>query len=211
MVTVRDPDTELDPSVAVMEAVWARVEVDVAAVKAAEVAPEAMVTDAGTVTPVAVVPRVTTEPPAGAAEVMVTVQEDEAPAATLAGLHTRLDNEIDPVESVSMAVLVTAFATALIAAFCAGAVLTVVAVNGADVAFAGTITEAGTVTPVADVDTATDNPLPAAAALSHTVQVAEEPTVTLVGLHVRLESVAAVRAILAVLDDPFRVAVTVAV
>jgi hypothetical protein len=81
------------PSVAVMVALWLLPMAAVVALKAAEVAPAATVTDAGTVSTVLVLVRVTVEPPAGAAWVSVTVQVLEEFGPRLVGLQT---SEVEP-------------------------------------------------------------------------------------------------------------------
>ena len=76
------------------------------------------------------------------------------------------------------------------------------AVNWTDVALAAIVTEEGTVTPVAVVDTLTTNPPLAAAELIEAVHVEEAAGAMLVGLQVRFESTGAVSGIEAVFDDP---------
>ena len=60
------------------------------AVKVAEVAPAATVTEAGTVTAVLSLESVTVAPPVGAAAVRVTVQPLVPGVASVAGLHARV-------------------------------------------------------------------------------------------------------------------------
>jgi hypothetical protein len=78
---------ELAPRAAVTMAVWLLDTVVVLALKVAEVAVAATVTDAGTVRVELVLARVTLAPPAGAALVSVTVQVLDALAPRLVGLQ----------------------------------------------------------------------------------------------------------------------------
>jgi hypothetical protein len=71
--------------------------VPVAALKVAEVAAAATVTDAGTVSVALVLVRVTAAPPVGAACVRVTVQVLEAFGPRLAGLQTSEETSTDAV------------------------------------------------------------------------------------------------------------------
>ncbi|MGO9256250.1 MAG: hypothetical protein ACLQU1_08115 [Bryobacteraceae bacterium] len=70
-------------------AVWLLARVPVVALKLAVVAAAATVTDAGTVSEVLLLDRVTTAPPAGAAWVKVTVQVDVEFEAKVLGEHRR--------------------------------------------------------------------------------------------------------------------------
>lgn len=71
-------------------AVWLLVIVPAVAVKVAVVAPEATVTEAGTLTAALLLESDTTAPPVGAACVIVTVQVDVLPELTVAGLQPTL-------------------------------------------------------------------------------------------------------------------------
>jgi hypothetical protein len=85
-------------------------------------------------------------------------------------------------------------------------------VNVADVAEAGTTTEAGTVSIVLLLDNVTVRPEAGAAELVVTVHVLVEPDASDVGLQVRVLTVArGARLRLAVFETLFRVAVTTAV
>ena len=64
----------------------------VVTVNLADVALAAIVTEEGTVTPVAVVDRLTANPPPAAAELIDAVQVDDAPGAMLAGLQVRVES-----------------------------------------------------------------------------------------------------------------------
>jgi hypothetical protein len=66
---------------------------DVAAVKVAEEAPAATVTDVGTVTEVLLSERLTTAPPEGAAPDSATVQVLDTPPITVPGAH-RMDESV---------------------------------------------------------------------------------------------------------------------
>jgi hypothetical protein len=140
----------------------------------------------------------------GAAGLKYTVQEEEAPAMKVVGLQ--VNNDIVPLpteeEIVMDADFVTEPAEALMTTVWAGVELVVVAVNWAEVPFAATVTVAGTVTPVAVVDTLTAKPPLAAAELIDAVHVEEAPGAMLLGLHVKFERAGAVRGIEAVFDDP---------
>ena len=76
---------------AVRVAVWPVAMVPVVAVKPAVVAPEATVTDAGTVSAEELLVRATVAPPLGAACDMVTVQEPDEFCGNVVGLHVRED------------------------------------------------------------------------------------------------------------------------
>jgi hypothetical protein len=67
------------------------------ALKVAVVAPDATVTDAGTVSEVLLLERVTSDPPAGAVCVSVTVQVLTALCPKLAGLHATPDTSTEAV------------------------------------------------------------------------------------------------------------------
>lgn len=164
------------------------------------------------VTSVAVEVSVIRAPPAGAVVPRKIEQVEDDPGVRLVGLHIRVETVavVAEVVMVSEAVFVTEPAVALMIAVCEGAVLAVVTLNPMDVAFAGTVTEAGIVTPVAAVERLTGMPLAAAVELIDTVQVEELPAVRLVGLQVRLESTGAFRAMAAVVEEPLKEAVTIA-
>ena len=86
--------------------------IDAAAVALNEavVAPELTVTDAGTVSKALLLPRVTLDPPAGAACVNVTVQELTAPASNAVGEQTTVDNDETAIVPPPADVILTPFA-----------------------------------------------------------------------------------------------------
>jgi len=99
--------------VAVMAGVWVEVTVAAMAVNVAVVAPEATVTDAGTVrAEVLLLERVTTEPPEGAAFERVTVQVVVARIARVVLAHCR-DVGVATVTSDKLEVALTPFSVAL--------------------------------------------------------------------------------------------------
>jgi len=99
--------------VAVMVGVWLEVTVAAMAVNVAVVAPEATVTDAGTVrAEVLLLERVTTEPPEGAAFERVTVQVVVARIARVVLAHCR-DVGVATVTSDKLEVALTPFSVAL--------------------------------------------------------------------------------------------------
>src|SRR5215472_13357584 len=87
------PVCELPFNVAVMMAVWFDVKLPAVALKVAEMAPAATVTDAGTVTTAVLLLRPTAAPPFGAAWVKVTVQVVVLPEPSVPGVHV---TEITP-------------------------------------------------------------------------------------------------------------------
>ena len=89
-VMVRARDLVVPLRVAVMEGFWSEVTAAAVAVKVAEVAAAATVTEAGTVTAeVLLLARATVAPPAGAALERVTVQEVEEEAARVVLVQSR--------------------------------------------------------------------------------------------------------------------------
>jgi hypothetical protein len=121
-------------------------------------------------------------PPEGAALVNVAVQEVDWPAENVLGVHCRLDNPgVEPVtESEALAALPFREAVRLAVV----APPEVLAVKIAVVDPAATVTEAGTVTLEALLDSATDVAA-VGAMLSVTVQVLLDPAATLEGLQER--------------------------
>ncbi|HWB99180.1 MAG TPA: hypothetical protein VG672_20870 [Bryobacteraceae bacterium] len=84
--------TDVPFQVAVMVTVWLVVTALEAAVKVAELAPAATVTEEGRLRAALLSARVTTEPPDGAAPLNVTVQLADAPEPRLAGLQLTLES-----------------------------------------------------------------------------------------------------------------------
>jgi hypothetical protein len=149
--------------------------------KAAEAALATTVTDAGTGRAALLEPSVTTTPPAGAFWFKVTVQVVGAPDVTLTGLHTSVDT---PSTGLTVTVAVTlAPSVAVTTAVCVVATEPLTAVNGADVAPAGTVTDAGTARTDGLFElSATALPPGGAASVRFTVQAVDAPEVTLGGL-----------------------------
>jgi len=159
--------------------------------------------DEGSVTPDAGVDRLIWAPPFGAAGLNDTVHKEDPPAEKLVGMQVKVDIVPVPEEEIAIeAALVTEPALALIIAVWVPVEVVVVAVNWTDLPLAATVTDAGTVTPVAVVDTLTAKPPVAAAELIDTVQIEEVPDAMLLGLQVKLERTGAVRATEAAFDDP---------
>jgi hypothetical protein len=102
----------------------------VVTVNVAVVAPAATVTLAGTAAATLLLESVTVKPPDGAAEVSVTVPEDDVPPTTVAGLKETLDRTGGLI--VRVAVFVAAAAVAVIVAVVAVPTATVVVVKVAD-------------------------------------------------------------------------------
>ena len=203
--------TEEPDSDAVMTAVLLVVIVEAVAVKLAEVAPAATVTEAGTVNAALLSDRETREPPVGAALLSVTVQVAEVLEVREAGLQERLVG--------------TAFVTrfmekvteepdrdAVMTAVLSAVMVEAVAEKVAEVAPAATVTEAGTVNAALLSDRETREPPMGAALLSVTVQVAEVLEVREAGLQERLVGTAFVtRFMEKVTEEPERDAVMTAV
>jgi hypothetical protein len=177
--------TEEPEREAVMVAVPSEVSEAAVAEKEAEVAPAATVTEAGTEREALFLDSVTTEPPAGAALLRVTVQVEEAPEVREVGLQerlvgtvlvTRLKEKVTE-EPEREAVMVAVLLAVMVAA---------VAEKEAEVAPAATVTEAGTEREALLSERVTTEPPAGAALLRVTVQVEEAPEVREVGLQERL-------------------------
>ena len=173
----------------------------VAMVKVALVAPAATVTLAGTVAAALLLESVTPNPPAGAADVNVTVPCTDVPPVTLVGLTETADSEAGGGGGVTVSVAVLAappYAPVIVTAVEALTAL-VVMVNVALVAPAATVTLAGTVaTAVLLLDSVTTAPPVGAALVSVAVPCAELPPTTLVGLSAIAESDGAAGAVMGV-------------
>jgi hypothetical protein len=156
--------------------------------------PAAIVTDAGTVTVALLLVNETTFPPAGAAPVSVAVQVTRVPAIIYGEAHATLltlTSGLSTTPVLSVLPLYEALTAALVAVVTLAAVI----VNFAEALFAGTVTDAGTLSlPTEDdtatvEDSATDEPPAGAAPDNVTVQV-EVPGVAIVtGLQDSAESV----------------------
>jgi hypothetical protein len=181
--TVRVAVTAVPAFDAVIVTVWLDVWLEVVAVKVAVVAAAATVTFAGTDAAALLLDRVTTEPPAGAAALRVTVPVEFAnPPTTVAGL-TETDRSSGL--TVRVAVLfVPAYVPVMVAAWFE-VTTDVVAVNVAVVAPTKTVTLAGTAAAVLLLPRVTTMPPAGAAAESVAVPVEfARPPTTLVGLTV---------------------------
>jgi hypothetical protein len=152
--------------------------------KAAVVAPEATVTDAGKVSEALPLASVTLDPPAGAVWVSVTVHVLTALWPILVGLQTT--PEIwSPVNRLMVAVWELALRVAVTVALRLLAVeAAAVAVNVAVVAPEATVTDAGTESEALLLASVTIEPPAAAAVLRVTVQVAAAPGFRFSELHV---------------------------
>jgi len=188
-LTVSVADAEVPLAVAVTAGVAVAVTAIVDTVNAAVVLPAGMVTEAGTETGLLVL-RATPYPPVGAGPLMVTVPVDELPPVTLVGLN------VSPVGAgaftVSVPVAEVLLAEAVVVAVTLAATAVVPIVNVAVVLPAGTVTETGTETGPLVLLRLTARPPAGAAPLRVTVPVDGVPPVTLDGLNVTLDGVAAV-------------------
>jgi hypothetical protein len=159
--------------------------------KVALVAPCATDTLAGTVAAVLLSDSATVNPPAGAADVSVTVPCEEAPPVTLVGL-TETAESAAAADGVTVRVAVRVMPPAF-AVIVTGVDVVTALVGIAKVALVApcaTDTLAGTVAAVLLSDSATVNPPAGAAAVSVTVPCEDAPPVTLVGLTETAESAA---------------------
>ncbi|HWD38581.1 MAG TPA: hypothetical protein VG944_07010 [Fimbriimonas sp.] len=142
-------------------------------------APAATVTEAGTVADPELLLRLTTMPPVGAAELIVTVPVEVDPPTTDVG------ETVTPVTAggviVSVAVFVTELFVAVMVAVVLEATAVVVTVNVPVVEPEGTTTELGTVADPELLLSATAKPVEGAAEVSVTVPVDDVPPATLVG------------------------------
>jgi hypothetical protein len=147
----------------------------------------ATVTVDGTTRAVALLVAVKVIPPVGAAVLKVTVHWPEADGPMLAGVQTTEETRTAALRlMVTLAILVPNDAAS--DSVWLFKKLPVVAVNDADVAPAGTVTEPGTWRFMPVLDKATVAPLAAAAFVSPTVQVVDPFAPTLVGLQVSEET-----------------------
>lgn len=216
-VTASVKERVAEPWEAVMSAEVLALAVDVVTVNVAVLAPSATVTLAGTVaTDVLLLESVTTTPPAVAGAVNVTVPVEEEPPTTERGLRLRLERVGLLEFTVSVAVLDTPPAVAVMTEELLPAVVPAWIANVALVSPPATVTLPGTVAAVAlPLVRATTSPPAGAGAVKVTVPVLVEPSTTEVGLRLRLESVGLVVAPVVTvstddLDAPPPVAVMVA-
>jgi hypothetical protein len=192
-------------TVAVMVAVWLLPIVPAVAVKVAVVVLDPTVTEAGTVSAAALLDNVTVAPPVCDT---VAVQVALPPDPRLAGLHVTPLNSTGATSEI-VAVCVLPFSVAVMVAVWLLAIVPAVAVKVAVVVLDPTVTEAGTVSAAALLDSVTVAP-PVCDTVA--VQVAPPADTRLAGLHVTpLNSTGATSEIVAVCVLPFSVAVMVAV
>jgi len=152
---------------------------DVFTVNFADVEFAEMTTDAGTAAEAELLESFTVKPPAGATLLIVTVPVDVPPLVTLVGLRVNEVNTGALIASVAVRVIAPEFAVIVAATEVATAV--VFTVNVADVAFAATVTEAGSVADAVVLDRATFTPPDGAGPVKVTVPAEEVPPATLVG------------------------------
>ena len=179
--------------------------VPAAAVNVAVVLPDPTVTDACTVNEAALLDSVTTAPPVFDT---VTVHVELPPDPKLVGLHVSPLTTIDVASEIEV-VCALPFSVAVMVAAWSLVIVPAVAVNVAVVLPDPTVTEAGTVSAPALLDSVTVVP-PVFDTVTVHVELAPEPR--LVGLHVSpLTTAAVASAMFAVAVAPFKLAVTVAV
>jgi hypothetical protein len=175
---------ELLPREAVTVALWLlAIEAAAVALKVAAAAPAATVTDAGTVSEVLLLARVTLDPPAGAVWFSVTVHVLTALRPRFVGLHARVETSTgasrlmvavcEPLPRVAVTVAVWFLAM----------VPAVVALKVAVLAPAATVTDVGTVSEVLLLASVTLDPPVGAVWVSVTVQVLTALCPRLLGLH----------------------------
>lgn len=167
-------------TVVFVDTVWAWM------VKAPEVFPCRIVTEAGTVAEELVLESVTTIPPAGAAAPIVTVPEAVAPPVTEVGL--RATETIAGGLTVSDALIPVPFTAAEICAVVGVPTVLVLTVKPACAAPAGTVTVAGTVAALTLDDRLTVNPPAGAGPVRVTVPVDAAGPTTAVGFNVIVSS-----------------------
>jgi hypothetical protein len=173
--------------------------------------PAGTVTEAGTVNAALLAETDTVVPPVGAWTERVRVQVEDAPASSVVALHANAETSTDPIR-LKVAVWEALFNVAVMVTDWVVVRVPAVPAKVAEVAPAATVTEAGMVSKALLSERATLLPPVGAAWFRVTVQVVDAPEFTLVGLHDKaVTSMGATRVTLAVLEAPFRVAVTVAV
>src|ERR1019366_819331 len=206
----RGADVEEPFSVAVRMAVWSKTSVPVVAVKVAEVALAATLTEEGTVnTDGALLASATTELPAVDLD-RVTVQVVLALEARLVAAHCRAES-VAGVSRERVADVEEPFSVAVIVAVWSKTSVPVLALKVAEVALAATLTEEGTVNADGALLASATTDLPAVDLDRVTVQVVLALEARLAA-HCRAERVAgASRERVADVEEPFSVAVRVAV
>lgn len=192
-------------------AVCAEVTAATVAVKVAVVALVAIVIEAGTVTAELLLERFTLRPPAGAGADKVTLQES-LPAPVIELLLQEMPVSAGGALSCSANVEVEPFAVAVRVAVSEEVIDDTVAAKLALVAFAGTVTDAGTVTEALLLASPTGKPPVGAAAERVTVQLSVPALVIVLTLQERLLRAATGLSCTAKEPEaPFALAVTVAV
>lgn len=165
------------PAVAVMVAVCVVLTALAVAVNDALTEPAGTVVDAGTLTEVLLLARVTANPPLGAAAVSVTEHASDAAPVSDPLLHDTALSAACEVNC-SAAVLLAPAAVAVIVAVCVVLTADVVAVKAALVAPAATVTDAGTDTAELLLASVTASPPLGAAAVRATVHASDTAPVT---------------------------------
>jgi len=160
------------------------VSVPAVAVNPTDVAPDATVTEAGTLKAVVLLESATAMPPEPAACESVTVHEDEAPEPKLVGLHVSWLTVV-AATSDTLAVFELAFSVPVIPAVRLLGIVPAVAVKFADVVPAGTVTDAGTGSSLVVLERATAAPPADANWFRVAVHVVAAPLVSDVGLQER--------------------------
>ena len=175
--------TEEPLKVAVMVAVWSAVRVPVEAVKVAEVALAGTLTEEGTFNAVeALLASATTELPVGALD-RATVQVALALDARVAGAHCSEVRVTGAATSERVAGTEEPFKVAVMVAVWSAVRVPVEAVNVAEVALAGTLTEEGTFNAVEALLASATTELPVVALDRATVQVALALDARVAGAH----------------------------
>ncbi|MBN9662325.1 MAG: hypothetical protein J0H49_29270 [Acidobacteria bacterium] len=207
-VTVREAVLVVPLAVAVTATAVLVVTEAAVTVKVPEVAPAATVMEAGVVSAVLLSERVTCWPPAGAATERVTVQVAELPEGREAGEHERVLGMSGAV-TVTEAVLEVPLAAAVMTTAVLEVTEAAVAEKEAEVAPAGTVTEAGMVRAALLSERVTNWPPVGAAPESVTVQEEDPPELMEAGEHEsELGTGRAVTVTVEVLEVPLAVAVT---
>lgn len=158
------------------------------AVNVAVVAFAATVTEAGAAKSVLLLESDTVEPPAGADWLSVTVHVLDVLCPRLVGLHAKLETRTGATRLILAVCELLPSVAATVAAWLLGMFALAVAVNVAVVAFAATITDAGTVKSVLLLESDIVEPVAGAAVLRITEQFALLLGLMLIGLQVTEET-----------------------
>src|SRR5580700_2739882 len=198
------------PKVAVTVPDWLVVIAAAVALKVAEVLFAGTVTDVGTMSAVLLLESPTALPPEGAPWLSVTVQVLAVPEFTLVGVQDSAETSVGAIRF-KVVFWEAPFKTAVIVAGWVAVMVPAVALKVVEVLFAGTVTDAGTVSAVLLLESPTVLPPAGAASFKLIVQVVAAPELTLVGLHARAVTIAGSTKLRVVVSRlPLRVAVTVA-